>query len=92
MLKTMGLNNAIEILELHNAWRRDRNEVNKYDMQNPTEIGVAIDEIIKAAKKYQHAMNVLHQIAHPAEKMNVKVRRTKESRHAMAALHFLNSM
>jgi len=88
----MSLTSSIDVLEKHNAWRRDQSEVNPHVMQNPTEIGIAIDDVIKAAKKYQHAMNVLHQIAHPTSKLNVKVRRTKESRHAMAAIAFLESM
>lgn len=38
---------AAAILRQHNAWRRDRHEVNRYEMQNPALIGEAIDVAVK---------------------------------------------
>lgn len=48
----MNLSEAIKILTLHNQWRRDRSEVNPHEMQNPTELGIAIDVVVEAAKDY----------------------------------------
>ena len=44
----MTFTEARRILELHNLWRRDSHEPNKYDMVNPTELGTAIDTAIEA--------------------------------------------
>jgi hypothetical protein len=42
----MTLQEAIEILDKHNKWRRGH-----YDrMQNPTKIGIAIDLVVKKYK------------------------------------------
>ena len=46
----MTLSQAIEILETHNKWRRDRNDVNKHPMTNPTHLGIAIDLIVEHLK------------------------------------------
>lgn len=40
----MNLEEAIEILRYHNAWRRG---IEGYTMTNSTELGIAIDIIIK---------------------------------------------
>lgn len=48
----MNLDEAIKTLEAHNQWRRDRSEVNPHEMQNPTELGIAIDVVLEAAKDY----------------------------------------
>lgn len=50
----MKLEEAIKILESHNKWRRDRGEVNPYEMQNPTEIGIAIDFVLGKVKDTLH--------------------------------------
>lgn len=47
----MELEKAIEILEKHNEWRRDENIPPKTDMQNPTDIGNAIDYALTELKK-----------------------------------------
>ena len=49
--KKMNIDKAIKILELHNKWRRDNNSPSKYNMQNPTEIGKAIDKLISEVEK-----------------------------------------
>lgn len=38
---------AMQILKLHNKWRRDRSEKNLYPMQDPIKIGEAIDVAVK---------------------------------------------
>lgn len=45
----MKIQKAIEILELHNLWRRDND--NKYEMANPKELGIAIDTVLSEVKK-----------------------------------------
>ena len=45
----MTLKKAYKILKRHNAWRRD-NE-GKHPMQDPTEIGKALDTLLTFAKK-----------------------------------------
>lgn len=47
----MTTREAIELLELHNKWRRD--ETGIYKMQSSTEIGIAIDVLIKKIKDYE---------------------------------------
>lgn len=42
----MNTKQAIDILEKHQAWRRDNNVPSKLKMQNPTEIDIAIDYAI----------------------------------------------
>lgn len=37
---------AAMILKKHNLWRRDNNEINKYQMQDPKQIGIAIDTAV----------------------------------------------
>lgn len=81
----MKLEEAIKILELHNKWRRNNDEVNPYRMQNPSEIGIAIDVVIRAAKEHQTLSMVMSQIAE-------KQRNTKEQRMANACVIFLESM
>ena len=44
----MTFTEAMKILELHNKWRRDNHVPNKYEMVNPTELGVAIDAAVEA--------------------------------------------
>lgn len=46
----MTFSEALKILELHNQWRRYDGVPNKYEMQNPTELGIAIDTAIEALK------------------------------------------
>ena len=40
----MKIERAIEILELHNKWRRDN--FGAYEMTTPKEIGIAIDTVV----------------------------------------------
>ena len=47
----MELETVIEILEKHQAWRRDPNVPPKTEMQSPIEIGTAIDFAISELKK-----------------------------------------
>ena len=44
----MTIEKAIEILELHNKWRRD--DDGKYEMAEPKELGEAIDLVISELK------------------------------------------
>lgn len=44
----MTFTEAKEILEHHNLWRRDNHTPNKYEMVNPTELGIAIETAINA--------------------------------------------
>ena len=44
----MTFTEAKKILELHNLWRRDNHVPNKYEMVNPTELGIAIETAIEA--------------------------------------------
>lgn len=37
---------AAIILKKHNMWRRDNSDINKHHMQNPTQIGIAIDTVV----------------------------------------------
>ena len=43
----MTVKQAIQVLKLHNKWRRDRSEKNLYPMQDPVKIGQAIDVAVK---------------------------------------------
>ena len=43
------MKNSIKILEDHNAWRRGDDS----EQGNPTMIGMAIDDCIQAAKRYE---------------------------------------
>lgn len=44
----MTFTEAKRILELHNLWRRDNHVPSKYEMVNPTELGIAIDTAVDA--------------------------------------------
>lgn len=44
----MTFTEAEKILAHHNKWRRDNHIPNKYEMVNPTELGIAIDTAIDA--------------------------------------------
>lgn len=44
----MDYEKALKVLVHFNAWRRDQNIPNRYEMPNPTEIGQAIDLAIIA--------------------------------------------
>jgi hypothetical protein len=46
----MTNNQALKILKQYNLWRRDKNDINKQKMPNPTDIGDAIDVAIKLLK------------------------------------------
>jgi hypothetical protein len=47
-MNEMNIERAIEILELHNKWRRDND--GKYEMAKPKELGVAIDTVVSEFK------------------------------------------
>ena len=49
----MELVEAVNILEAHNRWRRDNSEEPITKMTNPTELGIAIDTIVKYFKTEQ---------------------------------------
>lgn len=51
----MTIDEAIEILELHNQWRKGAD----IPMQNPTKIGMAIDLVVKELKNFKAAKNIL---------------------------------
>lgn len=46
----MTITEAINILELHNQWRRNRDDDVVIEMQSSTEIGIAIDVLVEFAK------------------------------------------
>ena len=47
----MKIERAIEVLIKHQAWRRDQNVPSTTEMQNPFELGEAIDYAIEELKK-----------------------------------------
>jgi len=47
----MTKDKAIEILKNHNLWRRNRDDINPYEMTNPTELGIAIDYVVELLEK-----------------------------------------
>jgi len=59
--------------------------VNPHEIQNPTELGIAIDVVLRAAKEHQTLSMVMNQIAD-------KPRKTKEQRLAKSCVMFLESM
>ena len=48
----MTLKQAIEIVSKHQKWRRDQSVPPKTKMQDPTEVGEAIDVLLIVAKDY----------------------------------------
>lgn len=74
----------IEVLKNHNAWRRNNDEKNPIAMGNPTEIGIAIDEVIKLAEVGSEAMKMLNKFANAP-------RETRERRFARLCVDNLNS-
>ena len=48
---------ARDLLEWYNLWRRDDHVPNKYDMPNPKEIGVAIDVAIDSIDRLINILN-----------------------------------
>lgn len=49
--RKMSIQDAMSILIKHNKWRRDNHIPNKYEMVNPTELGIAIEVAIDAMSK-----------------------------------------
>lgn len=76
---------AAAILRQHNAWRRDRHEVNQYEMLPPKLIGEAIDVATRYITQAVEQEKVLRQIA------DMK-RRTKEQRLAKSCVVFFDAM
>jgi hypothetical protein len=60
-MKAMKIDKVIELLEKHNAWRRDQDGV--IPMQDTKEIGEAIDEALKILKAYRNAMKTIETYA-----------------------------
>lgn len=61
----MSITEAKEILERHNLWRRDDHVPNKYEMVNPTELGIAIETAIAALNTLINSNNdVINHIKH----------------------------
>lgn len=54
-MNEMNIEKAIEILEIHNKWRRDND--GKYEMVEPKELGKAIDSVVSEFKNL-HLQNV----------------------------------
>lgn len=75
------MKDSIELLKAHNEWRRG----GEGEAQNPTEIGVAIDDVIKQAQIGNVALNTLRMIAD-------RKRKTKEQRLAKSCILFLESV
>lgn len=48
---------ARDLLEWYNLWRRDDNVPNKYEMPNPKEIGIAIDVAIDSIDRLINILN-----------------------------------
>ena len=46
----MTIRQAIEIVELHNKWRRDNDD--KFKMADPKELGIALDTLVAVAKGF----------------------------------------
>ena len=81
----MNLDQAIKTLEAHNQWRRRDDDNPNATMQNPTELGIAIDVVLRAAKEHQTLSMVMNQIAG-------RKRKTQGQRMANACMMFLESM
>ena len=47
----MTKDEALKILKHHNLWRRNQDDVNPYEMCNPTELGKAIDYVVEALEQ-----------------------------------------
>jgi hypothetical protein len=47
----MDKKEAVTILKNHNLWRRNQDDVNPYEMGNPTELGKAIDYAVEALEE-----------------------------------------
>lgn len=77
------MSDSIETLKKHNRWRRD--EAGIENMANPTELGLAIDDVIKQAQLGGIALNTLRLIAD-------RKRRTKEQRLAKSCILFIESL
>ena len=75
----------IQILKDHNHWRRCNDEKCKCTMSNPTELGIAIEMLIKDCQKGKEAMKILRIISN-------KPRKTKEQRLANSCITFLDTM
>lgn len=63
-MNEMNIEKAIEILELHNKWRRDND--GEYEMVEPKELGKAIDSVVSEFKNL-HLQRVSHCACSPDE-------------------------
>lgn len=50
----MTIKEAYEILIQYNLWRRDNHIHNKYEMPNPTQLGIALDTVIAVLRDLLH--------------------------------------
>jgi hypothetical protein len=53
----MEINKAIEILKKHNEWRRCNEFPSSKEMVNPTELGIAIDVVVKELSQKHNQPN-----------------------------------
>jgi hypothetical protein len=83
----MKLGEAIEIVEKHNEWRRDRSDtpIEPLPIDYAKNLGIAIDAVVRSAKEHSVVMQVINQISD-------KPRKTHEQRLANACVKFLSSM
>lgn len=83
----MNLGEAIEIVEKHNAWRRDESDTipDMLPADYAKNLGIALDTVVRSAKEHNVVIQVINQIAE-------KPRKTKEQRLANACVKFLASM
>lgn len=54
MIEIEGLPHAIEILSLHNEWRRGA----EIEMTDPATLGAAIEEVLNAARKWHNSTHL----------------------------------
>jgi hypothetical protein len=73
--------NSIELLKQHNEWRRG----GEGEMLNPTDIGIAIDDVIKQAQVGKLARETLEAIAYGNQK-------TRRKKMAYSCIKFIESM
>jgi hypothetical protein len=59
----MEINKAVEVLENHNKWRRNTDDNLVLEQSNPTELGIAIETIVRRFKTFQSCKEpIIHEI------------------------------
>ena len=83
----MPLDEAINILQKHNEWRRGESDdmPEQFVIGDAVNLGIAIDTVLIAAKEHIPAMDILNKIAD-------RSRKTKEQRLAKSCVIFLESL